>query len=153
MLLGVMGWIVKVLVAQSCPTLCDLMDCSPPSSSIHGIFQTRILEWVVIFLRIYIHTQTYTHCCGRYFVLFMSDWATNTNLLNKNLHALEKEMATHSSILAWRIPGTREPGGLLSIGSHRVGHDWSDLAAAAACSTGNSTQYALINYMRKESKK
>ena len=38
---------------------------------------------------------------------------------------------THSSILAWRIPGTEEPGGLLSMGSHRVGHDWSDLAAAA----------------------
>ena len=38
-------------------------------------------------------------------------------------HALEKEMATHSSVLAWRIPGTREPGGLLSMGSHRVGHD------------------------------
>ena len=41
-------------------------------------------------------------------------------------------MATHSSILAWRIPGTGEPGGLPSMGSHRVGHDWSDLAAAAA---------------------
>ena len=41
-------------------------------------------------------------------------------------------MATHSSILAWRIPGTEEHGGLLSMGSHRVGHDWSDLAAAAA---------------------
>ena len=46
-------------------------------------------------------------------------------------HALEKEMATHSSVLAWRIPGTGEPGGLPSVGSHRVGHDWSDLAAAA----------------------
>ena len=46
-------------------------------------------------------------------------------------HALEKEMATHSSVLAWRIPGTGEPGGLPSMGSHRVGHDWSDLAAAA----------------------
>ena len=44
-----------------------------------------------------------------------------------SLYALEKEMATHSSVLAWRIPGTGEPGGLL--GSHRVGHDWSDLAA------------------------
>ena len=41
-------------------------------------------------------------------------------------------MATHSSVLAWRIPGTGEPGGLLSMGSHRVGHDWRDLAAAAA---------------------
>ena len=44
-------------------------------------------------------------------------------------HALEKEMATHSSVLAWRIPGTGEPGGLPSMGSHRVGHDESDLAA------------------------
>ena len=43
-------------------------------------------------------------------------------------------MATHSSVLAWRIPGTGEPGGLPSMGSHRVGHDWSDLAAAAAAS-------------------
>ena len=40
-----------------------------------------------------------------------------------SLHALEKEMATHSSVLAWRIPGTGEPGGLPSMGSHRVGHD------------------------------
>ena len=49
-----------------------------------------------------------------------------------HFHALEKEMATHSSVLAWRIPGKGEPGGLPSMGSHRVGHDWSDLAAAAA---------------------
>ena len=45
---------------------------------------------------------------------------------------LEKEMATHSSVLAWRIPGMGEPGGLPSMGWHRVRHDWSDLAAAAA---------------------
>ena len=43
--------------------------------------------------------------------------------------ALEKEMATHSTVLAWRIPGTGKPGGLPSMGSHRVGHNWSDLAA------------------------
>ena len=49
-----------------------------------------------------------------------------------HFHALEKEMVTHSSVLAWRIPGTGEPGGLPSMGSHKVGHDWSDLAAAAA---------------------
>ena len=48
-----------------------------------------------------------------------------------HFHALEKEMATHSSVLAWRIPGTGEPGGLPSMGSHRVGHDWRDLAVAA----------------------
>ena len=49
-----------------------------------------------------------------------------------HFHALEKEMATHSGVLAWRIPGTAEPGGLPSMGLHRAGHDWSDLAAAAA---------------------
>ena len=48
------------------------------------------------------------------------------------MHVLEKEMAAHSSVLVWRIPGTGEPGGLPSMGSHRVRHDWSDLAAAAA---------------------
>ena len=47
-----------------------------------------------------------------------------------HFHALEKEMATHSSILAWRIPGMGKPGGQPSMGSYRVGHDWSDLAAA-----------------------
>ena len=49
-----------------------------------------------------------------------------------HFHALEKEVATHSSVLAWRIPGMAEPGVLPSMGSHRVGHDWSDLTAAAA---------------------
>jgi len=54
-----------------------------------------------------------------------------------HFHALEKEMATHSSVLAWRIPGMGEPGGLPSMGLRRVGHDWSDLAAAAG-DAGNS---------------
>jgi len=57
-----------------------------------------------------------------------------------DFHALEKEMATLSSTLAWRIPGTGEPGGLPSMGSHRVGHDWSDLAAAAASKRNNAKQ-------------
>ena len=46
-----------------------------------------------------------------------------TEQLHFHFHPLEKEMATHSSVLAWRIPGTAEPGGLPSMGSHRVGHD------------------------------
>ena len=58
--------------------------------------------------------------------------------------SLEKEMATHSSVLAWRIPGMGEPGGLPSMGSHRVGHDWSDLAAAAA------VQFFWQNLLRKK---
>ena len=74
-----------------------------------------------------------------------------------HFHALEKEMATHSSVLAWRVPGTAEPGGLPSMGSHRVRHDWSDLAAAAAvaqscltlcnpmdCSPPGSSDHAIL---------
>ena len=58
------------------------------------------------------------------------DWASSLSLFT--FHALEKEMATHSSVLAWRIPETGEPRGLPSMGLHGVRHDWSDLAAAAA---------------------
>ena len=60
--------------------------------------------------------------------------------------ALEKEMATHSSVLAWRIPGMGEPGGLPSIGSHRAKHDWSDLAAAAAELYYQNT-YTLLKFL------
>ena len=49
-----------------------------------------------------------------------------------HFHALEREIATHSSVLAWRVPRMGEPGRLLSMASHRVRNDWSDLAAAAA---------------------
>ena len=64
-----------------------------------------------------------------------------------HFRALEKEMATHSSVLAWRIPGTGEPGGLLSMGSHRVGHDWSDLAAAAAAADLKSLNYHKNSFL------
>ena len=57
-------------------------------------------------------------------------------LLTFHFHALEKEMATHSNVLVWRIPGMAEPDGLLSMGSHRVRHSWSNLAAAAVSSQG-----------------
>ena len=53
-----------------------------------------------------------------------------------HFHALEKAMATHSSTLAWRIPGTEEPSGLPSMGSHKVRHNWSNLAAAVAAVNG-----------------
>ena len=56
-------------------------------------------------------------------------------------HALEKEMATHSSVLTWRISGTGEPGGLPSMGSHRVGHDWSNLAVAVAAAAYRSNMH------------
>ena len=60
-------------------------------------------------------------------------WAQLSDFtFNFHFPELEKEMVTHSSVLAWRIPGMGEPGGLLSMGSHRVGYDWSDLAVAVA---------------------
>ena len=67
--------------------------------------------------------------------IYMSDFT-----FTFHFHALEKEMATHCNVLAWRIPGMGEPGGLPAMESHRVRHDWSDLAAAAAAA------YAYILY-------
>ena len=62
-------------------------------------------------------------------------------------------MATHSSILAWRIPGTEEPGGLPSMGSHRVRHDWSDLAAAAAAREADDNNKKWQEYTEELLKK
>ena len=62
---------------------------------------------------------------------------------------LEKEMATHSSVLAWRIPGTGEPGGLPSMGSQRVGHDWSDLAEHIIRNAGLDEAQAGIKIARR----
>ena len=71
---------------------------------------------------------------GRRSLVGCSPWGREESDTTEQLHfhALEKEMATHSSVLVWRIPGTGKPSGLPPMGSHRVGHDWSDLAAAAA---------------------
>ena len=57
--------------------------------------------------------------------------------------ALEEDMATHSSVLAWRTPGTAGPGGLPSMGSHRLGHDWNDFAGAAAAAAVHRYQKGL----------
>ena len=155
----------------------DPMDCSLPGSSIHGIFQTKVLEWdaialwdeytcVSLSLHIYIYTQTHTHTIIYIYIhvyVFVGEgdgtplqyaclenpmdggaWKAAVHGVAEgwtwlsdftftfHFHALEREMATHSSVIAWRIPGTGESTGLPSLGSHRVGHDWSDLAAAAA---------------------
>ena len=60
-----------------------------------------------------------------------------------HFHAVEKEMATHSSVLAWRIQGMGKPGGLPSMGLHRVGHDWSNLAEAAAAAKKKHGRYTF----------
>ena len=70
-----------------------------------------------------------------------------------HFHALEEEMATHSSILAWRIPGTGQPDGLPSVGLHRVGHDWSDLAAAEAAAKYTKAVLELLNHTAVENKR
>ena len=74
-----------------------------------------------------------------------------------HFHALEKEMATHSSILAWRIPGTTEPGGLAFTGLHRVRHDWIDLAATAVSypttQSSHLYTYGLIFTIMNQNKK
>ena len=104
-------------VAQLCQTLSDLTDCTLPGSSVHGIFQARVLEWSdiafsdhgVLLRNIASVTKSQTQLTNFTFIF--------------HFHALEKEMTTHSSVLAWRIPGTGEPGGLPSTGSHRVRHE------------------------------
>ena len=65
-----------------------------------------------------------------------------------HFHALEKDMATHSSVLAWRIPGMWESGGLPSMGSHRVGHNRSDLAAAAASSRNKAIWIKIFTQLQ-----
>ena len=156
---------------QSCLTICDPMDCSPPGYSVHGILQAGTLEGVGMPTSMASSPPRHPvsllppELAGRFFttsttwrrrqwhptpvllpgkshgwrsLVGCSPWGCESRTwlsdftFTFHFHALEKKMATHSSVLAWRIPGTGEPCGLPSMGSHRVGHDWSDLAAAAA---------------------
>ena len=91
-------------VAQSCPTLCDPMDCSPPSSSVHGIFQARVLEWVAIaFSNIYTHTQTHTHTHIYIYIYTIVPWylwgigsrTVQDTKIHKYLSTLYKMAAIH----------------------------------------------------------
>ena len=112
-------WKVEVLVAQSCPTLWPR---TPPGFSVHGILQARILEWVAI--PILLSTYCILYCI----IIYLGpSWVLSSNESASNAKAeetwirflgwedpLEKETANHSSILAWRIPRTEEPGRLCS---------------------------------------
>ena len=79
-------------------------------------------------------------------------WIRSSGLTDANWYSWEEGMAAHSSILAWRIPWTEEPGRLQTIGLQRVGHDWSDLACMHSIA-GNYIQYPVMNHNRKEYKK
>ena len=124
------------------------MDCSTLGSSVYRILQARIMGGVA-------NGTPLQHYCLENPMDRGAWWAAVHVARSRtrpsdftfafHFHALEKEMATHSSVLAWRIPGTGEPGGLLSLWLHRVGHDWSDLAAAAA------TAAAAISFSRRSS--
>ena len=126
-----------MLVAQSCPTLCDPMDCSPPGSSVHGILQARILEWVAMPSSrgsSWPRNWNWVSCItGRSYIGmgFPSSSAVKNppsmqeaqvwSLSREDL--LEKGMATHSSVPAWRIPWTEQSERLQSKGLQRVRRD------------------------------
>ena len=137
---------MKENVTQSCLTLCDPMDYI-----IHGILQARILEWVAFpFSRGSFQPSNRTQSptfqvdslpakpSGKpknigvgnlsllqwIFPIQESNWETQVWSLGGK-DPLKKEMATHSSILAWRTPGTEEPGGPQSMGSQSIRHDWA----------------------------
>ena len=146
-------------VAQLCLTLWDPMACSTPGFPVHHqlleLAQTHV-HWVSDAIqpshplsspsppafRLSLHQGLFhwvrsSHQVATYWSLSVSispssEYSGLISFRMDWVDLLEKAMVTHSSVLAWRIPGTGEPGGLLSMGSHRVGHDWSDLAAVAA---------------------
>ena len=139
-------------VAQSCPTLSDPMDCSLPGSSVHGIFQARVLEWGAIVSPpqpqgwpsvwrsgVPWHRTHLSRVCSsepssnkeeglpwwlRWLRIYLLIQEMQARFLGQE-DPLEKEMATHSSILIWRIPWTEEPGRLQS-----TGHKESDTTEA-----------------------
>ena len=129
---------------QSCPTLCKPVDCSPPGSSIRRILQARILEWVAMPSSRVSSWPTDRTQRSKTHLLHLLHWQESSLPLEGNGNPL--------SVLAWRIPGTGEPGGLPSMGSHRVGHDWRNLAAAAAPS-GKPMYVYTINYSPKTARK
>ena len=112
---------LKVKVTQLCLTLCD-----PMGYTVHGILQARILEWVAFpFSR----GSSQPRDLPRSSAL----QADSLPAEHKGGPGILKWVAyLFSSTLAWKIPWMEEPGGLPSMGSHRVGHDWIDLAVAAA---------------------
>ena len=108
----------------------------------------RLLKYFDNSTLIFISTEIYdflAHVLNSWFVLWsvFPEFLWHFLMISHNVAIYT--LLTHSSVLAWRIPGTGEPGGLPSLGSHRVGHDWSDLAAAAAHSLMLCTiMYVLV---------
>ena len=112
--------------AQSGPTLSDLMDCSLPGSSVHGIFQVRVLEWGAIAFSGFIPRNGIDRAshvaCDKESPATAGDARDQVRSLGQE-DPLELERTTHSSILAWKISWTEEPGGLQSMGPQKVRHN------------------------------
>ena len=125
---GLTGSHWRAAIADDCDILCLLMwqeifHLSPSKVT----FQRRQRHPTPVLLPGKSHGRRSLEGCSPW-----RRWGSDmTEWLHFHFPALEKEMATHSSVLAWRIPGTGEPGGLPSMGLHRVGQDWSNLAVAA----------------------
>ena len=130
---------------QSCLTLCDHIDSSPPGSPVPGILQARTLEWVAISfsnawkwkvkvkslsrVRLLATPWTASHQAPPSMGFSRQEYWSGVPSLSPILYivvciSVEKAMAPHSSPLAWKIPWTEEPGRLQSMGSLRVGHNW-----------------------------
>ena len=128
--------LVGCLVTKSCLTFATPWTvCSLPGSSVHRVLEARILEWVASSFGFHFLTLRLFVCFGNLgfpggasgqdptcHCKTHNKWGFNS-LVGKI--PLEEEMATHSSILAWIIPWTEEPGGLESTGSQRFGQDWT----------------------------
>ena len=104
------------------------------------------LSFILLFAWSLVSLSTFSflknHLCKAF--IRISPFPTQWNNFRLSLHILEEGMAAHASILAWRIPWTEEPGGLLSIGSHRVGHNWSDLAGMHALEKEMTTHFCIL---------
>ena len=133
---GFYPWVGKILWNRKLQTHSNIsclensIDRGAWRATVHGVAKSR--TWLSM------HTWWWWH----YSLISFTTWST---------YPVEKEMATHSSIPAWRILWTEEPGGLLSVGSHRVGHDWSDHACMHACigkGDGNPLQYSWLENPR-----
>ena len=163
-------WHFSKIVHSLCVWLCDLVDCGMPGFPVlhylpafaqthvhwvsdvvqHLILHHPLLVLPSIFpsIRVLKNIKHYLPILQPRSTPPPAPWHLPMYFLTLNLTvlytSLEKEMATHSSVLAWRIPGTGKPDGLPSMGSHRVGHDWSDLAAAAAYTSYKWNQTVFV---------
>ena len=116
--------VLRAKSLQSCPTLCDPMDCSPPGSSVHGISQARILEWVAISFSTgssWPRDGTHFFCVGRWIVTAPPGKPSLDTVRTLLSICLSKQ-----KISLWgQVMRTWKPGVLQSMGAQRVGHDWA----------------------------